>query len=205
MRVAILGAGSVGTKLGALARAAGHDVVFGVRSGSGPVDYQAARPEQAVANADLVVLAVPFTACPELLPPLAKGLDGKIVVDATNPLNSDWSPLLLGETTSGAQVISALLPRALVVKAFNTVFADIMTTERLDRAGRRVTAFIASDDEAARLAVARFAESLGFAPQFVGGLALSRFLEGMAHLNIAIALGQSGGTNSAFLYDQVKD
>jgi len=204
MRIAIIGAGSVGKKLGTLAHRAGHDVVFGVRAGSGPEGFSAMGVSQAVAGAELVVLAVPYTACEDILPPLAASLAGRIVVDATNPLNADWSPLLLGEATSGAQHVAALVPGARVVKAFNTVFADIMTPEGLNREGRRVTAFIAGDDPTACSAVAQFAADLEFAPQIVGALGLARFLEGMAHLNIAIALGQSGGTNAAFLYDQKK-
>ncbi|MCM0018455.1 MAG: NAD(P)-binding domain-containing protein [Tagaea sp.] len=204
MRIAIAGAGNVGTKLGMLARQAGHDVIYGVRTAKGPEEFPAAELSAAIADADLVVLAVPFTACAEMLPPVATGLAGKIVVDATNPLQADWSPLALGEGNSGAQTIAALLPRARVVKAFNTVFADIMTREGLDRAGRRVTAFVAGDDETACATVAAFAASLGLAPAIVGPLPLARYLEGIAHLNIAIAIGRSGGTNAAFIFDQRK-
>jgi hypothetical protein len=203
MRICILGAGNVGQRLGRLARAAGHDVIFGVRPGSQADGFDSADVPSSIAGADIVALAIPFTACSEFLPALEPHLSGKIVVDVTNPLHADWSPMLLGDV-SAAQTIAALVPGARVVKAFNTVFADIMTPEGLDRRGFRVTAFIAGDDEPARDVVRSFADSMGFEPVVVGPLHLARFLEGMAHLNIAIALGQSGGTNAAFLYDHAR-
>jgi len=202
MRIAIIGAGSVGTRLGALANAAGHDVTYGVRGDTAPAGFAKAAIADAIVDADLVVLAVPFTACSGLLPVIAQALAGKIVIDVTNPLNTDWSPLLLGEVNSAAQTIAALVPEARVVKAFNTIFADVMTPERLVRGSERITAFIAGDNTEARETVARFAAGIGFAPRIVGTLSLARYLEGMAHLNIAIALGQAGGTNAAFLYNQ---
>lgn len=204
MRIAIIGAGNVAAKLGALARHADHDIVFGARSKGLLEGHPKTEIAAAIVGADLIVLAVPFTACAEILSPLAKDLAGKIVVDATNPLNPDWSPLLLGDSASGAESIAAATPQAYVVKAFNTIFADVMTPERLIRDGRRITAFIAGDHSAARGTVAEFAAGIGFAPQIVGELSLARYLEGMAHLNIAIALGQAGGTNAAFVYDQQK-
>ena len=135
------------------------------------------------------------------LTPLRGHLSGKVIVDATNPIAPDWSPIPLGEENSAAEEIARLVPEASVVKAFNTVFADIMTPEGLDRSGRPATLFVASDERAAGEAVASLGRSIGFAPVMVGPLRSSRHLEAMAHLNITIATG-GGGTNSAFLYDQ---
>lgn len=204
MKIGIIGGGKVGGALARLAMAAGHEVRVGVQgtgddSGDGLVRVSLA---EAATSGEIVILAIPFAACAQALPPLASLLSGRIVVDATNPVAADWSPLALGEHNSGAQDIARLLPSSRVVKAFNTVFADIMTPQRLIRAGQlRTTAFVASDDDAASAQVAAFAESLGFAAQRVGGLANARHLEAMAHLNIAIALG-GGGTDACFLYDR---
>jgi hypothetical protein len=118
------------------------------------------------------------------------------------PLFAQWSPLLLGQDNSAGEEIQRLLPGARVVKAFNTVFADVMTSDRLSRDGQRATTFIAGDDERADDEAAALARSVGFAAVKVGPLSASRYLEAMAHLNIGIAVGQKGGTNAAFLYHQ---
>lgn len=209
MKIGIIGNGKVGGALARLAMAAGHDVRIGAQAGGadggdaqvgdGPVRISV--PE-AAAHGEIVMLAIPYAACAHALPPLAQMLSGRIVVDATNPVAADWSPLLLGEGNSAAQEIARLLPSSRVVKAFNTVFADIMTQDGLVRVGdRRATAFVAADDDDAAAKVAALAGSLGFAPQRVGGLANARFLEAIAHLNIAIAVA-GGGTDAAFLFDQ---
>ncbi len=204
MRIGIIGSGNVGSALGRLAAAAGHHVRLGAREVTRREDALSVVSIAAAAeHGDLVVLALPYAACHQALPPLASRLRGKIVVDATNPLLPDWSPLLLGEHTSGAQEIARSLPGSRVVKAFNTVFADTMSREGLKRGeGRAVSAFIASDDADALVEVARFAGGLGFAPVVVGALAHARYLEAMANLNIAIAVGQGIGTRAAFVYDR---
>jgi predicted dinucleotide-binding enzyme len=205
MKIGVIGGGKVGGALARLAMAAGHEVRVGVQAADDDNGDGLARVSVTeAATGEIVVLAIPYAACAQALPPLAPFLSGRIVVDATNPVAADWSPLAMGENNSGAQDIARLLPSSRVVKAFNTVFADIMTPQRLIRAGQlRTTAFVASDDDAASAQVAAFAESLGFAAQRVGALANARYLEAMAHLNIAIAVG-GGGTDACFLYDQAR-
>jgi 8-hydroxy-5-deazaflavin:NADPH oxidoreductase len=204
MKLCIIGHGSVGKNLAALAAQSGLEVIVGVRNPAGATgEFATSAIESAIPGADIVLLAVPFRICHEILPPLAGLLAGKTVIDATNPLNEDWSPLIPSSGRSAAEEIAALLPHSHVVKAFNTVFADIMIAARLDRCGRRATAFMAGDDAAAKDAVASLASGLGFDPLDVGPLVQARYLEAMAHLNIGIAVGQHGGTNAAFLYDQV--
>ena len=207
MDIGILGGGNVGSALARLAISAGHDVRIGQReAGSLANGLDATTMPIAAAHGDIVVIALPFAVCADALPPLKTALAGSIVVDATNPLNADWSPLLLGQENSAAEEIARLLPESRVVKAFNTVFAHAMTSARLQRAsGARITAFVAGDDDRAASQVEGFAQSLGFAPQRVGGLANARYLEAMAHLNIAIAVGGGGGTDACFLYDQARD
>jgi 8-hydroxy-5-deazaflavin:NADPH oxidoreductase len=201
MKIAVFGAGAVGSRLSKLLTHAGHEIELAQRSPDKTTGPSFARAAQ---WADLVVLAVPYSALDGLLPPLAEALAGKVVVDCSNPLNADWSPMLLGQENSAGESVARLLPSAHVVKAFNTVFADVMLTERLERGGRCVTAFVAGDHAAAKANVAALAKAIGFAPVDVGPLRMARYLEAMAHLNIQIAVGQGGGTNAAFLYDQVR-
>lgn len=200
MKVAIFGTGSVGGRLAELFRKAGVDVLpCHLQPQTGQFSFG-----QGAAEADAVVLALPWTALATVLPPLADALRNKIVIDCTNPLNADWSPVLLGQENSAGEETARLLPGARVVKAFNTIFADVMTADRQVRDGQRITAFVAADDAAAKTAVLELAQRSGFATQDAGPLRSARYLESMAHLNIQIAVGLGGGTNAAFVYHQVK-
>lgn len=202
-----LGAGNFGGNLAQLLAAAGHDVVVGLRDMSRArpgARYAIASLEDAATHGDVVIIAVLYQACAEVLPPLTGLLSGKIVVDATNALQDDWSPLPLGQDGSAAEAIARLLPQARLVKCFNTVFADIMTPDRVDRGGHAVTAFIAGDDAEANATVATIATSAGLAPVVTGTLRNARYLEAIAHLNIQIAVGRGRGTNAGFIYHQVR-
>ena len=191
MRIGIIGAGPVGSRLKELFTTAGHDVAAAGRAGA----------REAAAHGEVVVLAIPFAACAEALPPLADALAGKVVVDVANPVAADWAPLPLGERSSAAEEIARLLPRSRVVKGFNTIFADVMAPALLERDGQPITCFVAGDDEEGRATVMGLARDAGLAPQEAGPLRAARHLEAMAHLNIAIAFA-GGGTDAAFLHHQ---
>ena len=125
------------------------------------------------------------------------------MVDITNPIHLvDWSPLFLGEDSGGEQA-ARLLPESRVVKAFNTIFADVMKVDKQQFNGQKLTAFIASDDADASMVIKKLADEAGFDGLIVGGIKNARHLEAIAHLNIAIALG-GGGTNAGFTYFQKK-
>ncbi|MEL6473907.1 MAG: NAD(P)-binding domain-containing protein, partial [Pseudomonadota bacterium] len=131
MKIGIVGAGSVAHALAGLARDAGHEPLLSEREPKADT----LSFEDAAKSGDIVIIAVPYAATATLLPPLAGVLAGKTVVDATNPLNDDWSPKVLGAQTSAAEEIAKYLPGAHIVKAFNTVFAGIMTSDKLTRLG----------------------------------------------------------------------
>lgn len=201
MKIAILGFGNVGKQFANLFSKAGHEVVIGLRSASNQeLPYPFAPFKEAAAVAEVVAIAIPFTACADVLPELAEVTKGKIVIDSTNPLNTDWSPKLLGQENSASEEISRLLPEAYVVKAFNTIFANVMNKPMKDR--QAITAFIAGDNDEAKRKVIALASDIGYAPIDTGLLYTARYLESMAHLNIQIAVGQEGGTNAAFIYLQ---
>ncbi|AOZ03718.1 hypothetical protein BKK81_32440 [Cupriavidus sp. USMAHM13] len=207
MKIAFLGGGSFGGNLAELLVAAGHEVVVGLRDAARArpgASYRVAALEDAAEHGDLVIIAMLYQACAAALPPLAGRLAGKIVVDPTNALNDDWSPLPLDAGSSAAREIHRLLPDSRLVKCFNTVFADVMTPDRIDRGGHAVTAFIAGDDAQANATVAELAASAGFAPLITGALHNARYLEAMAHLNIQIAVVGGGGTNAGFVYHRVR-
>jgi 8-hydroxy-5-deazaflavin:NADPH oxidoreductase len=109
-------------------------------------------------------------------------LAGKIIVDVSNTFNADSTRLVTPDGTSAAQEIAKAAPAsAHVVKAFNTIFAHLLTE------GRSIDAFIAGDDAAAKASVSAFIESLGLRPLDTGGLEMARWLEGAGLLTMGLA------------------
>ena len=190
MNISIIGAGNVGRSLAASSVRAGHSVVV---ASSDPQDAEgvaqatgartAPSNAAAVHGADIVILAVPFTAAEAIVDELGDALAGKIVVDVTNP----FTPELTGLAgTSVAEQLQARLPNARVVKAFNTVFAARQADPVVD--GVQLDAFVAGDDGDAKALVLELAESIGFRAIDAGPLALARNLEGLALLGISLQI-----------------
>jgi NADPH-dependent F420 reductase len=189
MKVAIIGTGNMGAGLASVLATAGHEVSIGARDlvkaaaladkiGHGAVGGGIAA---AAKLADVVILALPFGAAAQALK-LAEDLSGKIVVDISNPISPDYKELVIGHTTSAAEEIQKLAPQARVVKAFNTVFAQLMAPE--SRQGKTLQVFVAGDDDAAKAAVSDLAKSAGFEAVEAGPLSNSRFLEPIGEMNI---------------------
>jgi predicted dinucleotide-binding enzyme len=143
----------------------------------------------AVQGADIVVLAIWYGVVEDVVRELGSALDGKVVVDVTNPVMPDLSSLLF-ESGSAAERIQAQAPGARVVKAFNTVFASRQADPFVD--GTPIDALIAGDDEAAKATVTELASSIGFRPIDVGPLSLSRSLEAFALLHMTIQVRTAG-------------
>ena len=200
MNISFVGAGNVASSLGNLFQNAGNVVKYGVQN---PTDGQLNIAEACVFG-DVVCFAIPFSAMEKVLTENKENLKEKIVVDITNVINlEDWSPVFLCEN-SGGEITAKLLPESKVVKAFNTIFADVMTSEKQQFNGQKLTAFIASDDAEAAEIIKNLANESGFDGLVVGGIRNARHLEAIAHLNIAIALG-GGGTDAGFTYFQRKN
>ena len=200
--IAIIGYGNMGSGIAKRAVAAGYQVTLAgsdldkARAAAAAVDAKAASVADAVASASLVVLATPYGAAADALK-AAGNLDGKVLVDISNPLKPDFSGLSIGHTTSAAEEIAKLAPGAKVVKAFNTVFAQVFGEGPDFGNGQRVPVFYAGDDAAAKDAVRQFAEKLGFATIDAGGLGNARLLEPMGMLNITFGYGMGQGTGIA--------
>ena len=203
-RIAIIGTGNVGSAVGAAAAKAGYHVVFAgqdagktasVAQGAGGTAATTTR--EAVVSADIVVLAVPYSAVEDVAREIAPVTGGKIVIDPTNPLKADYSGLATDPGTSGAETIAALLPDAKVVKAFNTLFATNTADPGVH--GTQLDSLFATDDEGAKDAVCGLSGSIGFRPVHVGPLAAARELEAMAWLNIRMQMLTGGNWNTAFV------
>jgi len=123
----------------------------------------------------------------------AGDLKGKVIVDITNPLTADYTGLTIGHSTSAAEEIQKAFPGAKVVKAFNTVFAQVIAGGA-KLAGATVPVYFAGDDAAAKETVKALIQSTGFAPVDAGGLRNARYLEPLAALNIYFGYGAGRGT-----------
>lgn len=191
MRVAIIGSGNVGSAVAKAAKNTGHDVTVADREGT--ESLEALRTElgvtttssnqEAVGEADIVVLAIPFGVVETVAKEIASDVGGKIVIDITNPLKADLSGLQT-DGTSGAELVQKQLPEAKVVKAFNTVFAGNQAIAEVD--GVQLDGFVAGDDPDAKKHVMHLLEEIGYRPIDVGPLSTARYLEGMAFLNISL-------------------
>ena len=191
MNIAIIGAGNVGSGLATALVGAGHEVTVAARSpesaskvASGAGASSAVNAGSAAAVADIVVVAVPFTAAEAVAREIRPFVNGKVVVDVTNPAKPDWSGPLFEGADSGAERLAAWLPEARVVKALNTVFAGNLANPMAG--GSPLDGYVAGDDAAAKTAVLDLVASMGLNPIDAGPLAASRQLEALAWLNISL-------------------
>lgn len=183
MKIAVIGNGNIGSGLNSVLAKAGHDSVA-----YGKGDDLAA----AIAGAEVVILATPYGAAPELA--AQANFAGKLVVDVSNPVTADFSGLQLGHDSSAAEATAAALPGASVVKAFNTIFAGHYASG-LSINGTPLQTFVAADDPAARETVMGLARDIGLAPVDAGPLKNARYLEPLGFMNIQFGyvLGRGAG------------
>ena len=132
MNVLVIGAGNMGSAFVKKLTAAGHSVSVTARD-AGKVSALAAQfhgaravpARDAAKNADVVIVATGYADAATALKSVGD-LNGKIVVDITNPLTADFMGLSIGHETSAAEEIERAIPGATVVKAFNTLFAPVL-------------------------------------------------------------------------------
>lgn len=203
MSIAIIGAGNVGMALGQALTRRGETVVFGLPE---PQKYAAAvaalgertrltGTAEAIAGADLVILAVPHGATAGIAQSVADW-QGKVLVDATNPLAPGLAGLTLGTTTSGAEVLAQQARGARVVKAFNSTGAENMADATY--AGGLPMMPVCGDDADARQRVMALATLIGFEAVDMGPLMAARYLEPFAMTWIHLAFRQGMGRRFAF-------
>lgn len=203
MKIGILGTGSVASSLAQGWARAGHDVQLGSRTPA-QAREKAAKLGQvsvgslsdAAAHGDVVTIAVPYRNLQEVLRAAGPGrFKGKIVIDATNVLTPAYE-LAVGHTTSGAEELAKQLPGAQVLKAFNTVFAEHMSTGKIN--GTPIAALVAGDDEKAKQVALGLARDIGFDAIDAGPLKNARYLEPFGMQKIALGFGLKMGSGIGF-------
>jgi 8-hydroxy-5-deazaflavin:NADPH oxidoreductase len=183
MRIAIVGAGKVGRALGDKWAAAGHQVIYGVRR---PGERGTAAVVDAVAGAEVVVLAVPGAAAKDVIASLGSDLAGKVVVDTTNDVQGSGKLHALDELADGAHP----------VRAFNTLgwenFADPVV------GGMTADLLYAAEEGVARDTAETLISDVGLNPVWLGGIDTFDIVDSVTRLWFTLALRRQLGRRLAF-------
>jgi predicted dinucleotide-binding enzyme len=183
LKIGIIGSGKVGSALGGVWVKAGHEVMFSSRHiaddrslaadlGGGA---SAGTPRDAAAFGDVLLVSVPYGALPDVGKELADLIEGKVVIDACNPLPNRDGAIADWAREKGAGLASAeLLPGARIVRAFNAVGAARMAAVHEEPG--KVGMPIAGDDAEAITVASSLIRDIGFEPVLVGGLTMGKYL-----------------------------
>ena len=182
MKIGIIGSGHVGSALGGVWAKAGNEVMFSSRNLENDkklaadvgVNARAGTPPEAAAFGQVILLAVPYSAFPELVKSLGNSLKGKVVINASNPFPQRDGEIADQARKEGAGVFDErLLPGAFVVRAFNAVGAARMASAHEDPG--KIGMPIAGDTKAIETA-SRLVREAGFEPVVVGGFDMAQYL-----------------------------
>ncbi|WP_077488160.1 NADPH-dependent F420 reductase [Sinomonas mesophila] len=173
--VSILGTGNMGPAIAGV-----------VEKGGNAVQLLGREDADKAITGEIVVLAVPYPAVPEIVAQRGEQLAGKVIVDITNPLDFEtFDSLTVPADSSAAAEIQAALPTSRVVKAFNTNFAATLASGQVG--GQPTTVLIAGDDEGAKSRLAEVVAAGGLRAIDAGPLRRARELEAKAFLQITLA------------------
>lgn len=188
MTTAIIGVGHLGSALAQHLVRGNEPVVLAAEDEShaqqvatalGPL-ATAAPVREAISQADTVVLAVWLDSLRQVVAEHSDLLNGKVIVDPTNPLgfdqNGNFLRTLPEHQSSGSVVAGLLPPRAHYVKAFGTLSATSLASSA-NRSPRRAVLYYATDDGQAAATVERLISAAGFDPVKAGGLAAAERIE----------------------------
>lgn len=181
--ISIIGSGSMAVAIASLAVKTGHTVEVMARDAAKArtlADELGAGATTGAFGAapagDIVILAVPYFAVLDVVKQYGEALAGKLLVDITNPIKSDFTGFLTPEDSFGAQEIAKVAPAKVdIVKAFNTQNAHVLAAGPVE--GHPLDVFIAGDDAQAKARVSAFIKSLGLRPMDAGKLFMARTLE----------------------------
>ncbi len=198
MRITILGAGNIGLAAGTKWKAKGHEITFGVRDPQSQKAWNAINIgakvttfQESMLDAEVVLVAIPFGVADEVLKSIDVEWEGKIIIDATNPISVSTEPF-----ESALEAIGAWTGNADVVKAFNTTGVGNMMNPEYD--GKAIETFICGDEIESKKVVTQLAMDLGFRVVDVGGSENAVLLENLAKLWVTMAYKLGKGPNFAF-------
>lgn len=182
MKIGIIGSGQQGGSIGLIWARAGHEVLFSSRNPGSLKDLvasagpkaRAGLPQEAAAFGDVILIAVPYGALPQVGKDYAATMKGKVVIDCGNAREDRDGAIAKDVESRGTGATSAeLLPGVRLVRAFNALSFQQVRNEAF-RAGDRIGIPIAGDDAAAVATTAQLVTDAGFDPVIVGGLARAR-------------------------------
>src|SRR6266436_9402837 len=211
MRVGILGSGLMGGKLGTIFARAGHEVVFSyarseqklkVLARDAKGQARAGTPREAAQEADAVLLAVHWSRIEDVLNQTGD-LSGKVIVTCSLPMNDDNTELVVAHTSSGAEELAKMIPKARVVATFNTVPSEVLfgVYETRSKASRPSLVYC-GDDESSKGVAASLIRDVGFNPVDAGPLRVARYTEPFALLVAQLAYEREGGPELAYRFER---
>jgi predicted dinucleotide-binding enzyme len=212
MRIGILGSGLMGGKLGTIFARAGHEVVFSYARHPEKLDQlareaganaRAGTPREAAQEADAVLLAVHWSRVDDVFQQ-AGGLSGRVIVSCSLPMSAEDSELVVAHTSSGAEALAAMVPKARVVSAFNTVPSEVLfgVFEAKDRAPRPSLVYCGDDAGSKQVAV-ELIRDVGFEPVDAGPLWIARYMEPFALLIAQLAYETEERPELAYRFERL--
>jgi 8-hydroxy-5-deazaflavin:NADPH oxidoreductase len=209
VRIGILGSGLMGGKLGMLFARAGHEVIFsyarseqklGRLAHEAGARARAGTPAEAARAADAVLLAVHWSSVDEVLRQ-AGGLEDRVLISCSLPMNTDDSALVVGHSSSGAEELARKAPRARVVAAFSTLPSEVLFSV-FDARGKAdpPSLVYCGDDEPAKQLTARLIRDAGFDPVDAGPLRIARYTEPFSLLMAQLAYEGGGSPQLAYRF-----
>jgi predicted dinucleotide-binding enzyme len=182
MKIGIIGSGQQGGAIGLLWAKAGHEILFSSRhpeelkdlvAKAGP-KARAGLPQEAASFGEVVLIAVPYGALPQVGKDYSPLMKGKVVIELGNPREDRDGPMAADAMKKGTGVASAeYLPGVRLVRALNALSFQQVEREA-HRAGEKLGVPVAGDDQAAVATTVQLVEDAGFEPVVVGGLARAR-------------------------------
>lgn len=186
MRIGMLGSGLIGGKLGTVFARAGHSVVFSYSRSARKLERlareagdraRAGTPREAAQASDVLLLAVHWSRVNDVLKQ-AGDLNGKVVISCCLPMSLRDHKLMIGRTSSGAEVLAKKVRPAKFVAAFGTIPSEVLfDVFAARRRSTRPTLLYYGDDRAAKKVAARLIRDIGFDPLDAGPLTTGRFAE----------------------------
>lgn len=211
MRVGIIGSGLMGGKLGTIFARAGHEVVFSYARSQKKLKMlaqdakgkaRAGTPREAVEEADAVLLAVHWSRIEDVLNQTGD-LSGKVIVTCSLPMNDGNTDLVVAHTSSGAEKLAKMIPKARVVAAFNTVPSEVLFgVYETKRKASRPSLVYYGDDVSSKNVAAELIRDVGFDPVDAGPLRIARYAEPFALLIAQLAYDCKGGPELAYRFER---